>query len=361
MKKTLVLISAIGLAGAACAQSSVTIFGILDANVTQGSGSASDKTAISGSGRNGSRLGFRGERDLGDGLSAQFWLESGITINNGTGAGSNVNNQTSGAAPAPAGTQALTFNRRSTVSLVGNWGEVRLGRDYTPQYWPLALFDPYGNNGVGGSQTTNSIIGFSTAVRASNTIGYLLPQNLGGIYGQAQYYLGGNPSNAGTPPGSTQDDGSGYGVQLGFAKGAVDVSMALGRTKYATGDWQQGNIAGKYNFGIAKVMALLSFDRNDAITGGEGRGYLVGSLIPAGPGQIRASYSRYKFELAASAPTAEKFAIGYDYNLTKNAMVYATYARLNNSGGAGQSLGGATLASPNDSSRGSEIGLWYTF
>ena len=50
---------------------------------------------------------------------------------------------------APAGSQGLTFNRRSTVSLAGSWGEVRLGRDYVPYFWNTTIFDPFGTNGVG--------------------------------------------------------------------------------------------------------------------------------------------------------------------------------------------------------------------
>jgi predicted porin len=360
MKKTLLLLSAMGFAGVASAQSSVTIWGILDANIAHGSGTASSKTAVSGSGRNGSRLGFRGTEDLGGGMSAQFWLEAGINVDNGTAGATNTNNQASGTAAAPAGTQGLTFNRRSTVSLAGNWGELRLGRDYTPQYWNLS-FDPFGTSGVGGTQTINSIISRPTSVRASNTVGYVLPSSLGGIYGQAQYYLGENSSSAGTPPGATKDDGNGYGARLGFAKGPVDVAVALSRTKYAAGDWHQNNVGAKYDFGLAQLMAHYSFDKDDAVTGGKSRGYLIGGEVPVGVGRIKASYSYYKFDRPTSSPATKRFAIGYDHNLSKRTKIYGTYARLSNSGGAGQSLNGATLANPNDSSRGFDIGLWHTF
>lgn len=363
MKKSLIALAGLAVltAGPALAQSSVTIFGILDANIAHGSGTASSKTAVAGSGRNGSRLGFRGIEDLGGGMSAQFWLEAGINVDNGTAGATNINNQTSGTAAAPAGTQGLTFNRRSTVSLAGTWGELRLGRDYTPQYWNLPSFDPFGNSGVGGSQTINSIISRPTAVRASNTVGYFLPGNLGGFYGQAQYYLGENSSIAGTPPGATKDDGNGYGARLGFAKGPVDVAVALSRTRYAAGDWHQNNIGAKYNFGLAQLMAHYSFDKDDAVTGGKSRGYLIGGLIPVGVGQIKASYSQYKFDRPTSSPATKRLAIGYDHMLSKRTKLYATYARVSNSGGAGQTLNGATLASPNDSSRGFDIGLWHTF
>ena len=98
-----------------------------------GHGDVADKTQLTNSGYNSSRLGFRGTEDLGGGMSASFWLEAGVNNDDGTGAATSTNNQAIAApAPAVAGTQGLTFNRRSTVSLAGGWGELRLGRDYTP-------------------------------------------------------------------------------------------------------------------------------------------------------------------------------------------------------------------------------------
>jgi predicted porin len=209
---------------------------------------------------------------------------------------------------------------------------------------------------VGTTQTLNSIITGVTAVRASNSIGYFLPGNLGGFYGQVQYYLGENNSNV-----ANKDDGTGYGLRLGFANGPFNVALGLSRTKYAAGDVQQNNIAGQWDFGVAKLMGEYSFDKNEAVTSGKGKGYLIGGLIPVGAGEIRLAYSRYKVELAAATPTAKKYAIGYDYNLSKRTVLYATYAHVSNSGGSGQALNGATLTSPNDSSSGYDFGIRHAF
>jgi len=357
MKKSLIALAALAsFAGVASAQSSVTLFGIVDATLAFGHGTASNKTQLTNSGYNSSRLGFRGTEDLGGGMSASFWLEAGLNNDDGQGAATNSNNQATGAGAAVAGRQGLTFNRRSTVSLAGGWGELRLGRDYTPQFWNLTVFDPFGTNGVGTTQTLNSIVTGPTAVRASNSIGYFLPGNLGGFYGQVQYYLGENNSNA-----ANKDDGTGYGLRFGFANGPFNVALALSRTKYAAGDVQQNNVAGQWDFGVAKLMGEYSFDKNEAVTSGKGKGYLVGGLIPVGAGEIRLAYSRYKVELAAATPTAKKWAIGYDYNLSKRTVLYTTYAHVSNSGGAGQALNGATLTSTNDSSTGLDIGIRHAF
>jgi predicted porin len=126
MKRTL------AAAGAASAQLSATLFGVMDATSRYASTSrdpvtgASRKvsqTAQATSCYNASRLGFRGTEDPGGGLAASFWLEAQLSNDNG-GAG------------APGVTNEL-FNRRSTVSLSGGFGEVRLGRDEGHRDRPL--------------------------------------------------------------------------------------------------------------------------------------------------------------------------------------------------------------------------------
>lgn len=138
-------------------ESSVTMFGILTVGLQHGTGSgagAADKTAINSGGDVTSRLGFRGTEGLGGGLTAGFWLEAQINVDNGTGAQTITNNQASGLATSDlAGGQGLTFNRRATVSLAGkSLGEVRLGRDYRVESVNNAAVDPFTVQGAGGSQ-----------------------------------------------------------------------------------------------------------------------------------------------------------------------------------------------------------------
>lgn len=305
-------------------------------------------------------------------MSASFWLEAGVANDDGQGAATNANNQAVGAfnpttganAPVRPGTQGLTFNRRSTVSLAGSWGELRLGRDYTPQFWNLTVFDPFGTNGVGTTQTLNSSVGGPTIVRASNSIGYFLPANLGGFYGQAQIYLGENLQNGA----ATEDDGSGYGLRVGYGSGPFNVAFAYSRTKYAatatTGDIGTWNIGGQWDFGVAKLMGHYTRDRVERLfTAGDatGRGWLIGGLIPVGAGEIRIAYSTYKVDVGAGAdPRSNKWALGYVHNLSKRTALYATYAHVNNKDGAAQALNGAST-SPNGSSSGYDFGIRHSF
>ncbi len=352
MKKSLIALAVLAAAGSASAQSSVTLFGIVDATLAFGRGNVSNKTQLTNSGLNSSRLGFRGTEDLGAGLSASFHLEAGHNNDNGTGAGTNLNNQASGAGAAAAGTQGLMFNRRSTVSLAGGWGELRLGRDYTPQFWNVTVFDPFGTVGAGTTQTLNSIITGPTAVRASNSIGYLLPGNIGGFYGQFSHYRGENNSGA-----ATTKDGNGNGLRVGFASGPFDVSLAVSKTTYAAGDVKQSNLGGSWNFGIGTLMAHVTKDSNGPV---DGKGMLIGGLFPVGPGLVRASVSRYETDATASDPRTTKVALGYVHNLSKRTAVYTTWARVKNSGGAAASLNGS-LTGANSSSTGLDLGMRHSF
>ena len=352
MKKSLIALAVLAASGAAMAQSSVTLFGVVDATYAYGSGSVANKSQLTNSGYNSSRLGFRGVEDLGGGLSASFWLEAGVNNDNGQGAATNATNQ-AGAAALGNGQQGLTFNRRSTVSLNGGFGEVRLGRDYTPQFWNLTVFDPFGTNGVGTTQTLNSSLGGPTTVRASNAIGYFLPGNLGGFYGQAQYYMGENLSNA-----ANKKDGNGLALRAGYANGPINAAIAFSETKFLTGNIKSWNLGGQYDLGVAKVMAHYSND--DIKNGNEGTGFLIGGLIPVGAGEVRLAYSTYKIDTVGADPRSNKLALGYVHNLSKRTALYTTFARVSNKNGAAQSLNGAVTAA-NRNSTGYDFGIRHSF
>lgn len=384
MKKSLVALAILAAAGVASAQSSVTLFGVVDAVYAHGSGSgvgSSSKSQITDSGYNSSRLGFRGTEDLGGGMSASFWLEAGMNNDNGSGDLTSLNNQTGGT----TGGGGLTFNRRSTVSLASGLGELRLGRDYTPQFWNQTVFDPFGTNGVGTTQTLNSSLGGNTAVRASNSVGYFLPGNLGGFYGQFQHYLGENNKTGA----ANEKDGSGSAIRLGYANGPVNVAIATSRTKFAQtaavaavlpaqgvtgvsadtpasaavaaggGNIKSTNLGGSYDFGVAQAMALVTRDKVAAATSVSGKGALIGALVPMGAGQIRVAYSTYKTD-AAATPKSKKWALGYVHNLSKRTALYTTVARVTNSGGAAQALNGAVTAA-NNRSTGYDFGIKHSF
>ena len=361
MKKTLIALAVLASAGVASAQSSVTLFGVVDVSVVRSSGSVASKTQVANNGIGANQIGFRGVEDLGGGLYAGFWLEAWVNTDNGTGLATNTNNQTTGTAAAPNGTQGLTFNRRSTISLGGAWGELRLGRDYTPSYWNIANFDPWGNLGIAKSVTTEMAITGPTGVRASNSITYLYGgQAFNGTsrggndgFGAAlMYYMGENPSGT-----ATSKDGNGYSGKLSYQAGPWNVAVATGKAKYAAGDITQTNFGGAYDFGVVKLTGHYARDKNGARGA---KGYLLGASAPIGAvGQLRASYSQYKTD-AAGEPTVKKVGLGYVHNLSKRTALFATVAQSRNSGGASFSMYGSATE-PNGKSRAYEAGIRHSF
>ena len=336
MKKTLIALAAVAATGAAFAQSSVTLFGIVDLNVRNVKQGGESLTSMSQDGIASSRLGFRGVEDLGGGMKAGFWLEAGLNPDTGT----------------PAGVQ---FQRRSTVSLMGNFGEVRLGRDYTPTFWNHTVYDPFGTNGVGSSVNTFSVLGSgaTTLVRANNSIGYFLP-NFGGFSGQFMYALK-EAKTANTP-------GEYTGIRLTYAAGPLSVALATGTegSSIETESFKRTNVGASYDFGVVKPMAQYTIGKFGSA---EVKHLMVGVVAPVGPGNIKAAYTRSDYNPAAGNGDANQIAVGYDYNLSKRTAVYGTYSRLTNKNG-GSSFGltpNAAAQTANGKSTGIEFGLLHSF
>jgi predicted porin len=287
---------------------------------------------------------------------------------------------TGGAGGSNGTSTSAFFNRRSTVSLMGNFGEIRLGRDYVPTYWNTTLFDPYGTVGVGGSSNIYSDSGYGTltaagktpsmgtgaitALRDNNAVQYFLPAGLGGIYGQAMVAAG----EGGT-------GGKYYGARVGWASGPIDVAIAWGRnprTGAMLDDMTLWNVGGSYDFGVAKIMAIYN-DWEGAIAGFDGIGpnmgwtqknWLVGAYVPFGPGRFSASYSQTKRELLdGSKPKVDQIAVGYVYELSKRTALYGTYSHVSNDDGLAFTAGadGPAFTETGRTSSGAEIGIRHTF
>jgi len=346
MKKSLVALAVLAASGAVMAQSSVTLFGVADVSYSGGSGSVSDKTQLKKNGIGSSRIGFRGVEDLGGGLKASFWYEADVGPDDATGAASSTNNQATGAAsPTLAGSQGLTFNRRSTVSLEGGMGEARLGRDYTPQFWSTTEYDPFGTNGVGSNAAAGK--GGLTNTRASNSIAWLSP-TMGGFKVWAQTYMG---ENASTAPKA----GNGNAIRLTYNQGAVSLAYATAKTTTGAGtEMKSSNIAGSYDLGVAKLTAMTTKD--DATGQAVVDGSLVGVLVPMAGGTFKLSMSQTE----KAGATSKQTAVGFVKPLSKRTSLYATYARVGNSGGASLGLNGA-ITGVNASSTGYDFGVNHSF
>jgi len=333
----------------------VTLFGVVDAAYAYGSGTVSNKSQLKNSGYNSSRIGFRGVEDLGGGLKASFHLEAGVNNDDGSGAGTNQNNQDAGTFDPLKGTnakvesrsQGLTFNRRSTVSLEGSFGEVRLGRDYTPQFWTETAYDPFGTNGVGSNIAAAK--GGNTGVRASNSIGYLSP-SFSGLKVWAQAYMGENAST------DAAKAGDGNAIRVTYDAGPLSLAVATSSTKVALNTKNKtSNIGGSYDLGVAKLFAQTNLTKVDGVADNI-KGGLFGATAPLGAGTIRASLS----STAKGDAKSNQFALGYVYGLSKRTDLYATFATVKNKGGAAVGLNGAVTGA-NEKSSGYDFGVKHSF
>jgi Outer membrane protein (porin) len=153
MKKSLLALAALGaFAGVAHAQSSVTLYGIIDEgfNINTNSGGKHLYNLSSGV-LQGSRFGLRGTEDLGGGLKAIFVLENGFDVNNGK-----------------LGQGGLMFGRQAYVGLSSQFGTVTLGRQYDSVVDYVGPLEA-GDNGAATSLLTRATSTTSTTRTAPTT------------------------------------------------------------------------------------------------------------------------------------------------------------------------------------------------
>jgi len=240
MKKSLLAVAALSaIAGAAQAQSSVTIYGVLDAGyVNQKSDGAAasarsnaSNSFIGSSAEQTSRLGFRGTEDLGGGMSAIFTVETGLQPTNATASAWN--------------------NRQSFVGLKKNGtGQFTIGTQYTPAFQALSATDVgqtnnmvgsavypqqepggNGNPGVASFAGSDGTSGTSNGVtvRTSNTLQAQSDKFAGFSLG-AMYTLNGS-TVTNTNTSAVTNNWSGWGIKADYTWNKLYVVAAANRLK----------------------------------------------------------------------------------------------------------------------------------
>ena len=302
MKKSLIALAVLGLSGAAMAQSSVTLYGVADAGIGKieaGSGlanpanDASDKTEfISGSMMNNgtSRLGVRGVEDLGGGLKAGFQFETGLDLDNG-------------------GSSGAFWSRQANIWLGGNWGTVKLGRQFTPSYLTTSTFELTGTALYSVLANTYNFAGIGR--RADSAFAYITP-NFGGFTAAAAYV---------TKHDSGGDKDS-WDVGLTYNNGPIGAGLSVNKIANSKTNYQVG---GKYNFGNFAVAASYNQGSNQAEL--VRRGYGLGVGFNVGAFGLVVDLTRD----TKNEWTDKKYTNGVveaKYALSKRTFVYGAYLRL---------------------------------
>ncbi len=345
MKKSLIALAAVAASGAAMAQSSVTLYGVVDTSV----GYVKGEESVSGllnSGAATSRLGFRGVEDLGNGLKAEFVLEGEVQPDDGTAGGFN-------------------FKRQSTVGLAGEFGQVRLGRALTASYNAVSRYDMFGTVGLGSTLAWKE--GYQN--RSNNMISYISPKFAGfgvGIdYGFGEQEK--NKTSRYVGIGATYDNGP-LSIGLGYDK-QNNVGLDLTATPAELGEdlktWQLG---ASYDFAVVKLAGFYKETKYKDVASGANEGKLktwnLGLSAPVGAaGVVKASYNNYKW--SDSSEKAQQFSLGYVHSLSKRTALYGTYSYLKNKNGADFELNGAFAGvnGANDSGKmqGVQVGVRHAF
>ena len=351
LKKTAIF-TVLGAAAAAGAhaQSSVTLYGVVDTGVEYAKAGRSSQRVISG-GALGSRLGFRGVEDLGGGLSAVFRLEEGINVDNGS--------------LAQGG---LAFGREATVGLSSPaWGTFQLGRMGTPYYSVQSAVDAFQWMGGGGllalsrsGTATWQLLPSAVSARYDNALGYVSPR-FGGLEIRAIYALDENSTTM----------GKGLGASARYTAGGLDLVAGYNRVKAAdagTGKVEAMVLGGSYKFSAAAVYAGYTRETNNCSTctgaltrvaglstGGEGQFNIInlGARVPFGAftaiAQVTRVQDRSSYAVDPGDRDATWVGIGGEYALSKRSMVYASVASIGNQNGSQYALGTGSSQQPSGS------------
>ncbi len=345
MKKSLIALAVLAAAsGAAMAQSSVTLFGIVDTSVgyiNKANANGDSVYGLSTSGNATSRLGFRGTEDLGGGLKAGFWLEGEIFGDNGNANGFN-------------------FQRRSTISLMGNFGEVRLGRDLTPTYTKASSYDVFGQTGIGQfrgwSNWNGSGVADADDIRASNQVAYYTP-NFSGFTGGVGYAF----------DEQTVGKAGRYAGAFGaYDNGPLSLSLSYDRRDLAAASKRDTlTFGGSYDLNVAKLTTILQQSKYETpgLADAKFNAYSVGASVPVGAGEFKLQYALY--DQKAINSKAHQLSLGYVHNLSKRTAVYGTLAFLKNKDASNLALNAKNLNNTGpgagNNQSGVQIGVRHAF
>lgn len=348
-----------GLLGttAAAAQSSATIYGVVDLAMRHDSAGAQDRTEMVSGLSRGSRLGFRTTEDLGSGLRASAVLEMGISADDGQ--------ILSNGAPAPG------FGRQAYVGIGSDrLGVLTLGRQYTPAFnLSVAALDVFGTNYLGSTLTTQGYQGGMT-VRASNTAMYTYGRiGARGDGRNSPFALSVAYSFGDAADGSRAGDQ--WGLALGYGVGRWYLAYAAHVVRGSASATPPSThprltshlLGGNYRFEAATVYLALHKARNDAIGAAkvDRTNVSLGASIPAPGGQFIVGYQVSRDHTAADREFSNA-SIAYEYLFSKRTTAYINYGRNSNNANVYRPVNQGTLAAPNGTDPSAlAIGLRHTF
>ncbi len=388
MKKSLIALAAFGaFAGAAQAESSVTLYGLIDTGVNYATKTSSFDVAgkpvnagrsyaLSSGVMQGSRWGLRGVEDLGNGLKAIFTLESGFDVNNGE-----------------HGQGGKLFGRQAFVGLAGDFGSVTLGRQYDSISDFVAPLAASNRGGTEFAAHPGDLDNLNGSQRIDNAVKYT-SANYDGVTFGGLYSLGGTPGNfsnkqvwsagAGFANGplalgaaflkaknpNTSFYGNTAGVPVvsgslvtrGFSATANTLQIATAGGTYAFGPFTAGATYSNVQF---KDVGLVDAVKSKG-TLNSTEASLAYQFSPVLSGLVAVNYTKGNSVSGQKGARYKQLNLGLDYALSKRTDVYIVAAGQNATGT--NSLGQDALAeingfSPSDTGRQrvARVGIRHAF
>lgn len=381
MQKKFIALAVAGLvSGAAFAQSNVTIYGVADAGYVYGSGDragALNKSAnfsgIQSGLLGGSRIGFKGEEGLGNGLKAIFTLEYGLDIDGNFGVGT-------GTLPA----------RQQFVGLSSDkLGAVTLGRQYAPAFAASFRNDAFGSSTGIGSLSRLTLVGNNTisgtnGARWDNSVSYASP-NFSGLSVRAIYSFAENASLATTAgDGVSRGDNGKYGLGANYANGPLNLDVVYQTRQDATAlgvagptgfvaptgwvstqdDINEWYVGGSYDFKIVKLFASYQ-DQNDkngtSATEASNKLWQVSATVPVfANGKVHVGYSKLAWDANGAGDTTA-WNLMYSHAMSKRTTLYTGYTRFDNDSNVRAAASNSTVGAAGEKNGTFAAGINHAF
>lgn len=347
MKKTLAAVAVLGAFAGSALAADVQLYGVVDEGLAyshvdlDGAADATDSFSMNSGMQSGSRFGFKGTEDLGNGLTVGFVLENGFTADNG------ADNST-------------LFDREASLFIEGGFGKLAMGKIGsincgTSSWAQIGVLSAFGTSNWGGySNQIGSTA--STGGVMDNTIAYQSP-TFAGFTVFAQYSMGDDGDDK-TISGSENESSLDryYAIGAKYANGPLTAYFAVDSVNYRTWNGTTGPVAGvddsltvtlggNYDFGVAQIFfgaqyfdevetfgSLVTKVDTDFAGKIKGYGLNLSANIPVAGGKIMAGLGYVDAEAADSVDNGDEFqryivSAGYDYPFSKrtDAYVVASY------------------------------------
>lgn len=346
MQKKIIALAVAALAStAAFAQTNVTVYGVVDAGIARMSATGlRGQTAIENGLLGGSRLGFKGVEDLGNGLKALFVLEYGLAVDDNTGVG------TVDQAGTYAGSNfSSSVARQQMVGLTGGFGTAVVGRLQTAGYDWSCAYNPIGGSALDtvGKLRAATVLACGSAGRANNAVAYISP-SFGGVTVAINHA---KVTEARATNAVTGSDTNAYLASVTYANGPLGAGLVYSKAHADAVTLNNTNIVeygigASYDFKVVKVFGTFQSQKQSqlgAASEGSDRKYSLAVAAPVGAaGTVVGSYARNKLKNnIVQDDSSSAWNVSYLHALSKRTTAYAGYTHVSNQKNANIGIVGA--------------------